>query len=304
MEGNIPTEADWRSERWCLDAEHAYWNFVGKSHDEAVALFKDNAIRYQEDVVFMPSACFPFYCRAYMAYLMSPDSKNDSDGASCFFTLVDCRLDEIRADKTLKAEVIACLKHIATRQAFYEADVGIYGAFAERAKDAIGQIRARRTREMIAMDKMPIGIAPLRLYPHYLEAAAAWIVDQWHTSTEEECRATLVESPDRPGALAAIADGCVIGVLGFKRYPTPEDGAEELWINALLVVERWRGRGAGSKLLHAGVEAARAFGFERLYVYTDVPKFFERHGWRQIRHNEGTGMFVLEYPNVSASGDH
>ena len=66
----------------------------------------------------------------------------------------------------------------------------------------------------------------------------------------------------------------------------------------------WRGRGAGSKLLHAGVEAARAFGCERLYVYTDVPKFFERHGWRQIRHNEGTGMFVLEYPNVSASGDH
>lgn len=57
---HIPTEADWRSEPWDLDVPHAYQHFVGKSHEQAVALFQENALLNQEDVMFMPRACFMF----------------------------------------------------------------------------------------------------------------------------------------------------------------------------------------------------------------------------------------------------
>lgn len=51
---SIPTEDDWRSEPWCLDIPIAYEHFSGKSLSEAVSMFDDNAICYQEDDVFRP----------------------------------------------------------------------------------------------------------------------------------------------------------------------------------------------------------------------------------------------------------
>lgn len=137
VDRTIPTEADWRSEPWDLDVACAYEHFAGKSLDEAVRLFKDNALYYQEDVMFMPRACFPFYAKAYIDYLLSDDSQGDSDGASCFFALVEVRSGEIRSDRSLAAMVAQALHHLATRQQWYDADMPLYGDFAERSQKAL-----------------------------------------------------------------------------------------------------------------------------------------------------------------------
>ena len=136
MAVNVPSEADWRSEPWDLDTPHAYKHFAGKSFEEAVELFEENALRYQEDAMFMPRACFPFYARAYMAYLRSDASEEDSDGAGCFFGLSEVRADDLKSDQGLLGDFAHCLDHIAERQDFYDADVGIYGSFPDRAKRA------------------------------------------------------------------------------------------------------------------------------------------------------------------------
>ena len=140
MTGGVPPEADWRSEPWDLDIPYAYKHFAGKLFEEAVELFKENAIRYQEDVMFMPRACFPYYAKAYMAYLMSETSAEDSDGASCFFGLADVRADDIKSDRNLVTDFTRCLDHLAERQGFYDADIDIYGSFSERAKQAKGKL--------------------------------------------------------------------------------------------------------------------------------------------------------------------
>jgi hypothetical protein len=137
----IPTEADWRSEPWGLDTHCAYRNFAGKSHAQAVELFKENAICYQEDVMFMPRACFPFYARAYIDYLLSADSQGDSDGASCFFGLVESRAADIRPDASLLSAVEELLRHLATRQEWYDADIEIYRSFAQRAEKCLQKLR-------------------------------------------------------------------------------------------------------------------------------------------------------------------
>lgn len=141
MFGSIPTEADWRSEPWDLESPYAYEHFAGKSFSEAVELFKRNALLHQEDVMFMPRACFPFYARAYMAYLMSDDSRNDSDGASCFFGIAEERVDDIRADDALVSSFVHCLEHLAQHQDYYDATVSIYGSFADRAREAVSKLR-------------------------------------------------------------------------------------------------------------------------------------------------------------------
>lgn len=139
---SIPTEADWRSEPWCLDIPIAYEHFFGKSLDEAFALFVKNALYYEEDVMFMPLICFRYYIHAYMSYLLSPSSAGDSDGGSCFFGLVEGRLVDIQtSDSHLLARVEEVLRRLRDNQEFYGASEEIYGSFRKKAELSLKRIR-------------------------------------------------------------------------------------------------------------------------------------------------------------------
>jgi hypothetical protein len=134
----IPSKADWHSGPWCLDTECAYHNFFGKTLAEATALFEESSLRYQEDLVWMPTRCLIFYIHAYIDYLISDKSQNDSDGASCFFSFVEGRHEDIR---TFPPETIertkTVLQKLGANQSWYEADPEIYGDFAKKAKQMI-----------------------------------------------------------------------------------------------------------------------------------------------------------------------
>lgn len=141
----IPTEAEWRSEPWCLDIPYAYEHFFGKSLEEAFALFVKNACYYEEDIMFMPLPCFRYYVHAYMSYLLSPASASDSDGASAFFGLVECRAADIQgADAQLMARVVEVLRHLRDNQSFYAASEGVYGSFREKADLSLQKMLAPR----------------------------------------------------------------------------------------------------------------------------------------------------------------
>ena len=130
----IPSESDWRSVPWCLDIPYAYANFHGKTLSEARQLFVDNALRYQEDLMWMPIPCFHFYIDAYIDYLMSDASIEDCDGASCFFGLVRIRFHDIMAGgESLVVRVTRLLDRLASHQPWYAADFEIYGDFANHA---------------------------------------------------------------------------------------------------------------------------------------------------------------------------
>jgi len=131
----LPTESDWRSEPWCLDAKCAYKNLSGKSHKQAVHLFRENALYYQENIMFMPFACFPFYANAYVEYLRSEFAMGDSDAANCFFGLIDVRMDDIsNAGRPFIRKIIETLTYLSNNQRQYDADESIYGSFPEMAQ--------------------------------------------------------------------------------------------------------------------------------------------------------------------------
>jgi len=124
-----------------MDTPYASAGCAGRAAEEAVALVVEDGLDYHEDVMFMPEACFPFYSGAYMAYLMSQQSEGDSDGASCFFGLVEIRAAEIAARRGLNAAVLRTLEHLAEQQAFYDADIESYGCFAKRAESARRELK-------------------------------------------------------------------------------------------------------------------------------------------------------------------
>lgn len=101
---------------------------------EAVVLFQKNALCYQEDLMYMPSRVFGYYLRAYLNYLLSNDSANDSDGASCFFSLIKYKLEWQPEDlQPLWPEIRPVLERLAANQPFFDADYDIYGSFQQRA---------------------------------------------------------------------------------------------------------------------------------------------------------------------------
>ena len=92
--------------------------------------------------MFMPLVCFRYYIHAYVDYLLSDKSEGDSDGASCFFGLIEFRKDDvcISGDK-LRNRVSEVLRHIRVRQKWYDADPDIYGDFAKRSDEILSLIK-------------------------------------------------------------------------------------------------------------------------------------------------------------------
>lgn len=129
---SIPNANDWlpvgpESE---LDDGYAYKNFFGRSLQQAVNQFEENAIFYQEDLMYMPKVPFLFYLQAYIKYLRSEKSVGDSDGASCFLGLIEFKVKEDWNDFDGRFQnYISDINFVADNQEKYDADIDIYGSF-------------------------------------------------------------------------------------------------------------------------------------------------------------------------------
>ena len=72
-----------------LDERKACKHFLGKTVDEAVRLFEENALFYQEDLMFMGPVAFQYYVPAFVRYIDS--AVGDSDAVNCFVGLLEHR---------------------------------------------------------------------------------------------------------------------------------------------------------------------------------------------------------------------
>src|SRR5258708_27857678 len=93
------------------------------------------------------------------------------------------------------------------------------------------------------------------------------------SSSIAELRSTSIEDIRtrlRPGAnfvMGAFADGTLAGVAGFVREPG-EKSKHKGFVWGVYVSQKWRGQGAGRRLMTALIEKARAQpGLERITLH-------------------------------------
>lgn len=124
-----------------LDERRACKHFLGKTPEQAEALFRENALHYQEDLMWMGPVAFRYYVPAFIRCLESPESSGDSDAINCFIGLLEFRLKYEREEVQPMATVLkeACGR-ILTDFDRFDASVEIYGDLRARCERLIATL--------------------------------------------------------------------------------------------------------------------------------------------------------------------
>lgn len=117
-----------------LDEQHACKIFLGKSIEEAEALFRENAIFYHEDLMWMGPVAFRFYSAAAIRYIRSEAASGDSDAINSLVGVLEFRLE-----REPPAELIPIAAELASVCDFI---IQHYERF-DIAPEIYGDIRAR-----------------------------------------------------------------------------------------------------------------------------------------------------------------
>jgi hypothetical protein len=133
----IPDEADWDVHESDLDAKYSHKRLLGRSIDDVMYEFRDQASEIFIELAMMPRRAFQYYIFAFVQLLNSPgEGVAQSDCASGFLNVLRYREER---DPGSVAEIYLDLRAtvdcVAANQAFFDADIGIYGDFRERAAE-------------------------------------------------------------------------------------------------------------------------------------------------------------------------
>jgi len=143
------------------------------------------------------------------------------------------------------------------------------------------------------MDHSEVQITQLDEDSPHIDAVVEWITTEWPEEYSKEVRQMLLDDSNCPPTLIAVAGDAPVAVLAFKCHPPAGSDKNELWINVLFVISDWRSRGIGSHLVHESTARAALHGQQQLFVFTDLPQFYERLGWQRFSFNEAKQMHVL-----------
>ena len=84
---------------------------------------------------------------------------------------------------------------------------------------------------------------------------------------------------DWEAAFAAVEDGRIIGFCTFLKTDYYPDNRYWQWISSIFVDEAARGRRVSHRMIAAAEEYARAKGFTKVYIPSDMDGFYEKCGY-------------------------
>jgi GNAT superfamily N-acetyltransferase len=122
--------------------------------------------------------------------------------------------------------------------------------------------------------------------PDWIAASAVWWHQQWGAAmgfTPEGAIAAieaLTISGRRQAALIGVVDDQPAGSVFLVDTDLETHTHLTPWLAGLFVLPEFRRLGLGEQLLTALVTEARALGHDCLYLYTAIPDFYRRRGWR------------------------
>jgi hypothetical protein len=125
-----------------LDERSACEHFLGKTIEQAEAMFRDNAIRYQEDLMWMGPAAFRYYLPAFIAYIKSSSACGDADAINCFHGLIQWWLKHYRSDFLSVRDVVeAACRYILEDYGKFRV-TSVYGDLSKALKELLAELDA------------------------------------------------------------------------------------------------------------------------------------------------------------------
>ena len=116
-----------------LDGRCAEQHFLGKSLEEAEALFRENSLRYQEDLMFMGAPAFHFYVHAAINYIQSDAATDDPDIINCIAGILEHRLEfEAEELPPVAPQIAAVCRYILEHYDRFAITPQIYGDLRPR----------------------------------------------------------------------------------------------------------------------------------------------------------------------------
>jgi hypothetical protein len=126
-----------------LDEISASDHFYGKTLEEAEALFREDAYRYQEDLMWMGPRAFAFYLPAVSSYLRSDDSAGDDALVDALYNIFEFRMAETEfplASDTVRRIVDYVVEHFEK----FAVDTSIYGDLLDRYRKLQARLEGAR----------------------------------------------------------------------------------------------------------------------------------------------------------------
>jgi hypothetical protein len=140
MKTNLPTREEINVHD-SLDERSACKNFLGKSLEEAEALFRENSLHYQEDLMWMGPVAFQFYVQAVIRYIKSMESQNDSDLINCFVGLLEFRLGpKPEGLLPVAKQLVEICRYVIDNYDRFDVTPEIYGDLRPRYENLIQKI--------------------------------------------------------------------------------------------------------------------------------------------------------------------
>jgi predicted N-acetyltransferase YhbS len=143
-------------------------------------------------------------------------------------------------------------------------------------------------------------IVPLTERPQLVAQVAAWGFGEWgHLSPGEtlETRAARIQKGMNvnrvPAAFVALDhDGAAIGSAELV-FDDLKGDPRNPWLASVFVPPEHRHKDIASALVGAVEDAARRFGYSRLYLFTSsAPQLYARLGWRALEQRDYRGEHI------------
>ena len=139
----------------------------------------------------------------------------------------------------------------------------------------------------------------------HIATLAAWhhaewghMYDEWTLEVAESELADQATRRTLPTTLVLVDEGRALGSVSLVLEDAPELCEEgSPWLASLYVVPEARGRGLGTKLVHAAVELAAHENIGHLFLFTpEHADFYQRLGWRLLARTslKGTAVDLME----------
>ena len=157
-----------------------------------------------------------------------------------------------------------------------------------------------------------IEISFLADHPEVVPTLAHWFRSQWPEYYADRSLDDIEQDfhpetnlDDLPVRLVAFADGELAGTITLRERAISILPEYQPGLGGLLVVERHRGRGIGTRLVRAGMDLAWGQGHERVYATTVTAQgILERLGWKLVRRvahgSEHLALYCCEFEETGS----